>query len=502
MPRVFRSIGPAIIVAAVVLGPGSILTSSQVGAELGYRGVPVIVGAVILMIGMVALSARIGAVYAGSPCDELASRLSRPVAALVGITVFVLIALFQSGNNIAVIAGLEPLFEGAHDPTLTVLTLRTKVSILVAVNLLVIVCLFLMRDVYNRIEQLMRILIAVMVSAFLVNFVVVFSQPRDYQPVIPGGSEFDVIPLVGMIGTTLSLAGAFFQAYLVKEKGWGLEQTRDGLIDSAVSISVLGLITAMILVTAARVFYGRPEAVELSSAGDMALQLEPSFGTSAKVIFCLGILAGALSSFLVNAMIGGTVLADSLGKGSRLKDKWPLACTTLALSVGMTVAILSLWNEGSTVALITLAQALTVFGIPALGLALVYLGIRSRREFVGERRIPLWIIALATLGVLVSCGLAYLTATRVIERLQDSAHVKARSTWPASTHAVPTSSAIAGALDRGLRLHPGHGWPLLSDQAVPEPAKADSKQARSLKLSEQQTETPEEPQLSRPLPCS
>jgi hypothetical protein len=32
-------IGPTIIVAAVVLGPGSILTSSRVGADFGFPGV-------------------------------------------------------------------------------------------------------------------------------------------------------------------------------------------------------------------------------------------------------------------------------------------------------------------------------------------------------------------------------------------------------------------------------------------------------------------------------
>ena len=57
-----RSIGPAIIVAAVVLGPGRILTSSKVGAQFGWFGVPVLMVAVILMIGMVALSARLGVV--------------------------------------------------------------------------------------------------------------------------------------------------------------------------------------------------------------------------------------------------------------------------------------------------------------------------------------------------------------------------------------------------------------------------------------------------------
>ena len=46
-----KSIGPAIIVAAVVLGPGSILASSRVGAEWGWMGLPFLALAVVLMVG-------------------------------------------------------------------------------------------------------------------------------------------------------------------------------------------------------------------------------------------------------------------------------------------------------------------------------------------------------------------------------------------------------------------------------------------------------------------
>ncbi|NBP89450.1 MAG: divalent metal cation transporter, partial [Planctomycetia bacterium] len=51
-----RSIGPAIIVAAVVCGPGSMLMSSKTGAIYGYRMIWLVVTAAALMWSMVALS--------------------------------------------------------------------------------------------------------------------------------------------------------------------------------------------------------------------------------------------------------------------------------------------------------------------------------------------------------------------------------------------------------------------------------------------------------------
>ncbi len=408
MKNIFKSVGPAIIVAAVVLGPGSILTSSKVGATFGLMGIPVILGATVLMIAMVLLAARLGAVYEHSLCDELAARLGRPVAVAIGLTLFVLVAFFQSSNNIALIGGMEPLF--GDEP----LGFSARCAILVVANLSIIGVLYLLRDLYRSVESLMKLLMAMMTIAFLLNFIAIFSKPRTYE-VVASTADLDWLPLLGMIGTTFSVGGAFYQAYLAKEKGWGPGDARAAFTDSIVSMALLGSVTMMILLTSWRVFYGHPTPVELSSVGDVARQLEPLFGSAAKIIFCLGILAGALSSFLVNAMIGGTVMSDSIGKGASLRDKWPLHLTTIALLVGMSVAIASLAREGSTVHLIMIAQALTVLGIPALAAALIYLG--TRKELQGERSIPKGIIIIAITGFCVSCVLATMTAVKVYDKL-------------------------------------------------------------------------------------
>lgn len=412
MKRLLQSVGPAIVVAAVVLGPGSILTSSKVGAGYGYAGVPVVLGAALLMIGMVALAARIGVVYERSACDELADRLGRPVAVAVGVILFVLVALFQSSNNIAVVAGLLPLVELATGGES--IPIGGQVALLIGFNAFIIATLYLMRDLYSSVEKLMKLLIGVMVIAFVINFVVAQLTPRDFEFTAPT-AKGDLFALLGMIGTTFSVGGAFYQCYLVKEKGWGIGDAKKGLVDSVVSISVLGLVTVIILLTAARMFYGRPEPIALTGVGDVARQLEPLFGAWATVVFSLGIIAGAFSSFLVNSMIGGTVMSDSIGKGSRLSDGWPIHLTTVALLVGMTVAIFSLTRSGSTVTLITIAQALTVLGIPALAAALIYLGTRS--ELTGDRKVPRWIVALASVGFVVACGLAVRTGVAVWDKV-------------------------------------------------------------------------------------
>lgn len=431
---IFGAIGPAIIVAAVVLGPGSILTSSKVGATFGWIGFPVVFGAAILMIAMVALSARLGVVYENSLCDELAARLGRPVALFIGLTLFTLVAFFQSSNNIAMVAGLEPLLASAPEAVeametmdamegggpqaeakaAKVLPYKARVAILVVANLGIILSLYLLRNLYSSVEKMMKLLMALMTVAFLINFAVVMFAPRSFEPVANAG-ERDWISLLGMVGTTFSVGGAFYQAYLVKEKGWTIKDARAGVLDSILSISMLGMVTSIVLLTSWRVFYGNPSPAPLASVGDIARQLEPSFGPVAKLIFSMGILAGALSSFLVNAMIGGTVMSDSVGLGSRLQDRWPIHFTVIALLVGMSVAIVGFQNKEATVPLITLAQACTVIGLPALAAALIYLA--TRPELKGERKVPTVFINLAIVGFFVACVLMFSLASKVYDKL-------------------------------------------------------------------------------------
>ncbi len=408
-------IGPTIIVAAVVLGPGSILTSSRVGADFGFSAWFVLALSTLLMIGMVTLAARLGVTYERSLCEELAARLGRGASLFIGLVLFLVVALFQSSNNLAIIAGFEPLVEDVGDGGLLEGT-GARVAVLLVINLFVAFCLFRVRSLYSQIERLMKILVLVMICAFTGNLIVVLfgAVGSESVPKTTSGNR-DLIPLLGMIGTTFSIGGAFYQGYLVREKGWKLPDWKRGVGDSIFGICVLGAVTSFILITSVLTFHGRADAVELKSVGDVARQLEPLFGKGAKVIFSFGIMAGAFSSFLVNAVIGGTILSDSLGKGWRLSDAMPRMLTCLGLLIGMLVAGWSLSGASGTVTLITIAQALTVLGLPMLAAALLYLG--TRKELVGEKKVPNWILGTCWLGFMVACVLAVKTALTVLGKV-------------------------------------------------------------------------------------
>jgi len=221
-----------------------------------------------------------------------------------------------------------------------------------------------------------------------------------------------LVPVTALFATTFSVGAAFYQSYLVRQKGWTEKNLKQGFIDSVIGIGVLASITLMIMLTAASVLHDNPNVGQLKSAADVAVQLEPLFGTSAKLLFCMGIFAGAFSSFFVNAMIGGSILADGFGKGGYIDQPVPKAFTVLALATGMFVALYVKWTGQRPVGLIIFAQALTVLGVPIL--AAIILGLAVFPKAGAKDIVPLWMKIAASIGLLISIFLAARTAVRLI----------------------------------------------------------------------------------------
>jgi manganese transport protein len=434
--RALSRVGPAIIIASVVLGPGSMLVSSKVGCEYGYSMLWILVLAGVLMIGMTALAARVGVATEGTLCSELAARLGRPWAVLIGLLLFLVVASFQSSNNMAVIASVESVMAstGSTSPEAGDQGSKTvNVVALLVFNGLIIGLLFSLKQLYKPLEGLMKLLLLVMLLGFGANLLlsdISFTGVlRGLVPSVPwdtaggfwarrdaGGTIADPLwALQGMIATTFSVGAAFYQGYLVKEKGWTDTDLRQGLVDSVFGIAVLVGCSAMIMVTSAAVLHGNVSPDQLRSAADVATQLEPLFGRSATVLFSCGLFAACFSSFLVNAMIGGVLFSDGLGLGGSIDGRWSRRLTVIALLIGMAVAIYATVSGKSPVGVIIFAQALTVLGVPLVALSLLYLACsRDIRERVA---IPAWMLGLGVIGLLVTVVLAARTAGKLYVQL-------------------------------------------------------------------------------------
>lgn len=379
------------------------MTSSRIGANDGYSKLWVVIVSVAFMMVYMTLGAKLGAVAAHAPCDLVREKAGKWLAILVGISVFFISAAFQSGNNIGVAAAFEAFIES-----------KTVVAVLVvAFNALAISFLFAFKNLYKVLERLMMMFVALMLISFAINLVTLWANPDSHRGVStilsgfkPSAGQINIDTL-GLIGTTFVITAAFYQAYLVRQKGWKLDELKDGLIDARIGSVIMALITIMLMSTAAAGLYTGGE-VKLANPVVVAEALEGTFGTSGKFIFCLGLFSAAYSSFLVNSMIGGFMAADGLGLGSKPADLWPRLLTAIALLTGMVIGIAVLILDFDRTPTIIAAQAVTVVGAPLVAGVLFWL--TSNREVMGDQVNGPVVKSIAGLGLVLLIAMAGRTA--------------------------------------------------------------------------------------------
>lgn len=365
--RAFAVIGPGVITAAVVLGPGSITVSTKCGALMGCTVLWVAVVAGLMMITFTYLGAKVGMVAEQSLLTTTARKYGRWVAVLMGLSGFFIATGFQTGDNVGVGIALSAMFGAA--PVLWAVVF-TAVALFI---------LWISSSVYQVVEKVMVVLVAVMILAFLGNLLRI---GPDAGAVLDGlvPSKPAIFGLVIAISaTTFSVAAAAFQPYLVRAKGWTKADVKKGLRDSTVGIALLVCITCTIMITSATIL--KPAGVKVTNAVDMAKQLEPLLGSFAKWMFLTGLWAGAFSSFIVNAMVGGTLLADGLGIGDRLDSFWSKVLASIVMVLGTVIMMIF---QGNPIELITMAQATTILGVPLI--ALVMWMLTNSKSLMGSHR--------------------------------------------------------------------------------------------------------------------
>lgn len=395
----YRRIGPGLITACVVIGPGSIMTSSKVGANDEYAMLWVVVVSVMFMLVYMTLGAKLGSATRETPCALIRKKAGMWLSVLVGIGVFFISAAFQSGNNIGVAAAFEAFIDSKY----------LVAGLVVVFNLFAIAFLYVFRDMYKMLERLMMTFVALMLICFAINLFMLGPDPIDMaKGLIPSlGSSGEVLPVLGLVGTTFVITAAFYQAYLVKQKGWSSEDIQSSLIDARIGSVIMFLITLMLMSTAAAGLYtGKP--VMLANPVAVAISLETTFGASAKIIFCLGLFSAAYSSFLVNSMIGGFMAADALGFDCKPSDPAPRILTTIALLTGMSVGLAVIVFDFDRTPTIIAAQAVTVVAAPLVAGVLLWL--TSSHDVMGESLNGPITKAFAGIGLVLLIAMAARTA--------------------------------------------------------------------------------------------
>jgi Mn2+/Fe2+ NRAMP family transporter len=377
-----KILGPGIITAALVFGPGSLTIASKLGAGFQYQLLWVVILSAFFMSVFTVIGARIGLSSDKSLVVVIREKYGKVFSLIVGLGVFLVTASFQSGNSIGAGLAFAELFNTSSIPWILIFSF-------LAISLLFV------KSFYKILEKIMIGMIGIMVFSFLITLALSDPQTKSiangFIPAIPTGSELLVIALVA---SSFSMVGAFYQSYLVQERGWKKHELIKCQSESLTGITLLGLVTLMIMSAAGSVLF--PKGIQVNSAAEMGKALEPLFGNLASSVFMIGLFAASFSSLLGNATLGGAVLADALSLGNRLSS-FPLRL--LIMVVIITGAVIAIAFSHLQLKLIVIAQALTMMVAPIVGIFILL--ISNNRAIMGDLKNSKTLNILGILGLTV-----------------------------------------------------------------------------------------------------
>jgi Mn2+/Fe2+ NRAMP family transporter len=191
-------------------------------------------------------------------------------------------------------------------------------------------------------EKVFTGFVAVMSLCFVLTAIIV--RP-DFSGIIkgmfiPGINEKNLLIALGLVGTTIVPYNLFLYSSIVKEKWEGKNNISEMRLDLLLAVIVGGIISMAIVITSSAAFFGK--GVVISSAGDMAVQLEPLLGVWAKAAVAIGLFGAGMTSAITAPLAAAYAITTSLGLKSDLKSKWFRVVWISVLFAGIFVALLNL----------------------------------------------------------------------------------------------------------------------------------------------------------------
>lgn len=352
-----KAIGPGAMITASFIGPGTVTTATRAGAGYGYGLLWTIVFSVFATIILQEMSARLGIITKSGLGEAIVKQFDDPLLKKLSI-------LLVGG---AITLGCVSYISG--DLSGTALGLSTIIGIesnFMGPLIGIIVFFMVYKGSPKFLEKFLTVLVGVMAVVFFTTMIVAKPDMGEvFSGLVPRIPKGGLIYVISLIGTTVVPYNFFIHATTARKTWSSPDELELSKWDTYVSITVGGLITAAVLITSATFMRG----VTVTSAADMAIQLEPLLGSWAKLFMGIGLFAAGLSSAIATPLGASYTLAGLLGWKYDNSDKRFKAVNLGIVVIGSLVSGLGL----NPLTVILVAQALNGIVLPVIAIYLVYI---------------------------------------------------------------------------------------------------------------------------------
>jgi len=325
-------LGPGLIATSAGNDAGGIATYSSAGAKYGYQMIWVMVVLTLCFSVVQEMCTRLGAATGRGLLDLIRERFG------IGWTMFaiVIIVIANGGVTISEFVGIGAASE--------LFGVSRYISVPIAAVGLWYLVIF---GSYSRLE---RIFLVMTLVFFAYPIAAILGGPKwsevaqgAFVPSIRFESEF-IFLLVALLGTTITPYIQIFQQSSTVERGAARKHYGPERVDAYVGSVFSNLMSiSMIVATAATLYVAGQHEIE--SAADAAKALEPVAGSSASLLFAVGLLGASLLAGGVLPLATSYAISEAFGipKGVNLdyrRGKAFFGLFTAFIVLGAVVALI------------------------------------------------------------------------------------------------------------------------------------------------------------------
>jgi len=374
MKSLFKNIGPATLIAAAFIGPGTVTLCSIAGVEFGYHLLWAMLLSVIATIVLQEMAARLGIITQKGLSEVLRNEIKNPffrVFSMVLVISAIVVgnAAYEAGNISGGVLGLSALIPNSNFKigsfTLNYLNF--------VIGFLAFVILYISN--YKILEKILVILVVLMSFSFVITAAITKPDLIDiikgiFIPKVPKDS---LLTIIGLIGTTVVPYNLFLHASLAKEKWLTKEDLPLARKDTFIAVILGGIVSMAIIISASA-----SNLTSVHNAIDLAKGLEPLYGNAAKYFLAIGLFAAGITSAITAPLAAAFVVKGMMGWKSGLKSKRFKAVWMFILLLGVLFASLNI----KPIEIIKFAQITNGLLLPVISAFLLW--IMNKKDVLGK----------------------------------------------------------------------------------------------------------------------
>ena len=295
----FKNAGPAFLAGGLNIGSSSVTNAVLLASATGFVFGWVFFFATFAIYVTTLACVRITIVSKKDPIEVMSTEIHPVVGWANGVAILLVNFVFYTIQIPLGGAALNAIF-----PWLSVTGWSFLVVFMVAAIVLV--------PQLNFLERLLKYFLYGLIVVYLLSLFVV---PVDWGAFFGGVFSFtpptaqgDVLLFTAALGAALAINVPVVQAYASKAGGYSVQQLPLYRFETTLTnVMLLFVQFAVIIVVASTLF---PEGIEVTSAAEAGIALEPIAGPLGTIVFSLGLLGAVITTMAVQTTVAGYVLSD------------------------------------------------------------------------------------------------------------------------------------------------------------------------------------------------